>query len=52
METLDEGIPDNAEIERVPEEALGSLLYTLLDGVALRAFDAISMDDIEAAGGQ
>lgn len=36
----------------VPEEALGSLLHTLLDGAALRAFDAISMDDIETAGGQ
>eukprot|EP00435_Cladocopium_sp_Y103_P009550 s3832_g2.t1 len=36
----------------VPEEALGSLLYTLLDGTALRAFDAVSMDDIEVSGGQ
>eukprot|EP00435_Cladocopium_sp_Y103_P051560 s1160_g16.t1 len=36
----------------VPEEALGSLLFTLLDGTALRAFDAVSMDDIEVTGGQ
>eukprot|EP00435_Cladocopium_sp_Y103_P015753 s1700_g3.t2 len=36
----------------VPDEALGSLLFTLLDGAALRAFDAVSMDQIEAAGGQ
>eukprot|EP00435_Cladocopium_sp_Y103_P050503 s1907_g15.t1 len=36
----------------VPEEALGSVLYTLLDGAALRAFDSIPMDSIETAGGQ
>ena len=36
----------------VPEEALGSLLFTLLDGAALRAFDSVSMDQIEVAGGQ
>eukprot|EP00435_Cladocopium_sp_Y103_P001390 s2644_g1.t1 len=35
----------------IPETALGSLLFTLLDGAALRAFDSISMDDIEADGG-
>eukprot|EP00435_Cladocopium_sp_Y103_P008507 s2377_g2.t1 len=36
----------------VPEDALGSLLYTLLEGTALRAFDAIPMEQIETAGGQ
>lgn len=36
----------------VPEEALGSLLFTLLDGAALRAFDSVPMDRIEAVGGQ
>lgn len=35
----------------VPESAMGSLLYTLLDGAALRAFDAVSMDDLEVDGG-
>lgn len=35
----------------IPETALGSLLFTLLDGAALRAFDSVSMDDIEADGG-
>ena len=34
------------------ESAFGSMLFTLLDGAALRAFDATSMDDIEANGGQ
>ena len=28
----------------MPESAMGSLLYTLLDGAALRAFDAVSKD--------
>ena len=36
----------------VPEEALGSLLFTLLDGSALRAFDSTNMDLLEQAGGQ
>ena len=36
----------------VDETAFGSMLFTLLDGAALRAFDAISMDDIEQVGGQ
>lgn len=36
----------------VNEEALGSLLFTLLDGAALRALDSHSMDEIEQAGGQ
>ena len=35
----------------VPEEAFGSLLYTLLDGTALRTFDSIPMDQIEDPGG-
>ena len=35
-----------------PEEAMGSLLFTLLDGSALRAFDSTNMDDLEVAGGQ
>ena len=35
-----------------PEEAYGSLLYTLLDGSALRAFDEVNMDDLEQAGGE
>lgn len=35
-----------------PETALGSLLFTLLDGSALRAFDATNMDDLEVDGGQ
>lgn len=33
-------------------DAFGSVLYTLLDGPALRAFDATDMDIIETAGGQ
>jgi len=36
----------------VPETALGSILFTLLDGAALRAFDAMEMDQLEQAGGQ
>ena len=36
----------------VPEEALGSLLFTLLDGATLRAFGSVPMDRIEAVGGQ
>ena len=32
--------------------AMGAMLFTLLDGAALRAFDATSMDDLEQAGGQ
>ena len=35
-----------------PETAMGSLLFTLLDGSALRAFDATNMDDLEVDGGQ
>ena len=35
-----------------PDEALGSLLFTLLDGAALRAFDSTNMDDLEVEGGQ
>ena len=35
-----------------PEVAMGSLLFTLLDGAALRAFDATNMDDLEVEGGQ
>ena len=35
-----------------PDEALGSLLFTLLDGSALRAFDSTNMDDLEVEGGQ
>ncbi len=35
-----------------PDEALGSLLFTLLDGSALRAFDSTNMDDLEVDGGQ
>ena len=36
----------------VPEEAFGSMLYTLLDGTALRTFDSTPMDQIEQPGGQ
>lgn len=36
----------------VSETALGAMLFTLLDGAALRAFDATSMDEIEREGGQ
>ena len=36
----------------VDEKALGAMLFTLLDGTALRAFDATNMDDLEQAGGQ
>eukprot|EP00438_Fugacium_kawagutii_P020699 Skav229155 [mRNA] locus=scaffold2275:264912:272030:- [translate_table: standard] len=36
----------------VKEEALGSLLFTLLDGAALRAFDSHGMDELEQPGGQ
>ena len=35
-----------------PDAALGSLLFTLLDGAALRAFDSTNMDDLEVDGGQ
>lgn len=35
-----------------PEAALGSLLFTMLDGSALRAFDSTNMDDLEVDGGQ
>ena len=36
----------------VPGEALGSLLFTLLDGSALRAFDSTSIDVLEQPGRQ
>ena len=36
----------------VDETALGAMLFTLLDGVALRAFDSVEMDSLEQAGGQ
>lgn len=36
----------------VDESALGAMLFTLLDGAALRSFDSISMDEIEQVGGQ
>ena len=36
----------------VRQEALGSILFTLLDGAALRAFDSHCMDELEQAGGQ
>lgn len=34
------------------EDAYGSVLYTLLDGPALKAFDAVDMGEIEEVGGQ
>lgn len=34
------------------EDAFGSVLYTLLDGAALRAFDSVDMSEIEEVGGQ
>ena len=36
----------------VDESALGAMLFTLLDGAALRAFDSAEMDSLEQAGGQ
>ena len=36
----------------VDESALGAMLFTLLDGAALRSFDSINMDEIEQVGGQ
>ena len=36
----------------VSDEALGSFLFALLDGAALRAFDSHSMDELEQSGGQ
>ena len=36
----------------VDETALGAMLFTLLDGTALRAFDSVEMDSLEQAGGQ
>lgn len=36
----------------VDESALGAMLFTLLDGVALRAFDSVELDSLEQAGGQ
>ena len=36
----------------VDESALGAMLFTLLDGAALRAFDSVEMDSLEQAGGQ
>jgi len=35
-----------------PDTAYGPLLYTLLDGVALTAVDAVDLDDLEVSGGQ
>eukprot|EP00438_Fugacium_kawagutii_P025213 Skav222622 [mRNA] locus=scaffold4205:86469:93548:+ [translate_table: standard] len=35
----------------VSETALGAMLYTLLDGSALQAFDSINLDELEQAGG-
>ena len=36
----------------VDETALGAMLFTLLDGTALRAFDSVELDSLEQAGGQ
>lgn len=36
----------------VDETALGAMLFTLLDGAALRAFDSVELDSLEQAGGQ
>ena len=38
--------------EGVDERALESMLFTLLDGAALRAFDAVPIEDLEQPGGQ
>ena len=35
-----------------PAEAFGSVLYTLLDGTALRAFDQVDMARLEEHGGE
>ena len=34
------------------ENVFGAMLFTMLDGTALRAFDAVNMDDLEQSGGQ
>eukprot|EP00435_Cladocopium_sp_Y103_P072195 s58_g39.t1 len=34
------------------KSVFGALLFTLLDGTALRAFDSVSTDDLEQIGGQ
>lgn len=36
----------------IPKEAHGSLIFSLVDGTALRALDAIPMDRIEEDGGE
>ena len=36
----------------VDKKAMGSLLFTLLDGAALRAFDSVNMDELEQVGGE
>ena len=36
----------------VDEKAVGTLLFTLLDGAALRAFDSVNMDVLEQVGGE
>ena len=33
------------------EAVFGAMLFTMLDGTALRSFDAVNMDDLEQAGG-
>lgn len=34
------------------ESVFGALLFTMLDGTALRSFDTVNMDDLEQPGGQ
>ena len=34
------------------DSVFGAMLFTMLDGTALRAFDAINMDELEQTGGQ
>lgn len=36
----------------MPAEAFGPLLFTLLDGTAVRSFDQVGLEKLETAGGQ
>ena len=40
------------KVKGMPAEAFGPLLFTLLDGTALRSFDQIGLEKLETAGGE
>lgn len=42
----------SASIKGTDESVFGAMLFTTLDGTALRAFDAVNMDELEQTGGQ